>query len=359
MTINQDSLTTRKTRFHYWDTWKGIGVLAVIAIQATNSTSFFPQDSFNWQFGIVLRQFINFPIAIFLFISGYFAASNSINSIGESLSFWGKRFVKILPPYIFWSLIYILLEKPSHFASINAISQDFLLGTGIGIGYFIIVLIQFIILTPIIVRIKSDTSNIASMIVISSIGMIATYVVEVIYFDTEFAHFPFYLLPFYAWYPFYHLGIWIKKKGFTDRTLDLDLTMKFLLFYIVFLIASVAEAWILSKQGLYSFAISQIKLSSFFCSLFLCLTMVAFYTKNADFGLFSWLGKYYYAIYMMHLLFLPLFENLIKDNFIGLYNNQPLTTLLEVILVLITCSSVIGLLNRFLPESLSAKFIGK
>ena len=356
---NQDNSAIKKVRFHYWDTWKGICIIAVIAIHASSSTSFFPENSFNWHFGFFLRQLINFPLAIFLFISGYFAANYSFTSWREYLSFWSTRLLKIIPPYIFWSLIYIWLEKPSHLINSTEISKDLLLGTGIEFGYFIIVLIQFILITPIIINIRNDSSHLACMIIISAIGITVTYLLNLKYFNTEFSQFPFYVLPFYAWYPFYHLGVWVNKKGLIERNLPLDLTIKFLLFYLLFLLLSFLEAVILSQHGLYSFALSEIKVSSFFCSLFLCLSIVALYAKYTDPGLISWFGKYYYSIYLMHMLFLDFSENIIKQNYIGLYNSQPLTIFLEIILVIIACSAIIALINKFLPKSLSAIIIGK
>ena len=356
---NQDNSAIEKVRFHYWDTWKGICIIGVIAIHASSSTSFFPENSFNWHFGFFLRQLINFPLAIFLFISGYFAANYSFNSWREYISFWSTRLLKIIPPYIFWSLIYIWLEKPSHLINSTEISQDLLLGTGIEFGYFIIVLIQFVLLTPIIINIRNDRSNLAWMIIISAIGITVTYLLNLKYFNSEFSQFPFYVLPFYAWYPFYHLGVWVNKKGFIERNLPLDLTIKFLLFYLLFLLLSFLEAVILSQHGLYSFAISEIKVSSFFCSLFLCLSIVALYAKYTDPGLISWIGKYYYSIYLMHMLFLDFSENIIKQNYLGLYNSQPLTIFLEIILVIIACSAIIALINKFLPKNLSAIIIGK
>ncbi len=61
----------------------------------------------------------------------------------------------------------------------------------------------------------------------------------------------------------------------------------------------------------------------------------------------------------MHMLFLDFSENIIKQNYIGLYNSQPLTIFLEIILVIIACSAIIALINKFLPKSLSAIIIGK
>ncbi len=356
---NQNNSAVKKVRFHYWDTWKGICIIAVIAIHASSSTSFFPENSFNWNFGFFLRQLINFPIAIFLFVSGYFAANYSFDSWKDYINFWGTRLLKIIPPYIFWSLIYIWLEKPSHLLNSTEISQDLLLGTGIEFGYFIIVLIQFVLITPLILKINKDSYNLACMIIISTIGIIVTYLLNLKYFDTEFSQFPFYVLPFYAWYPFYHLGAWIKKKCFIEKNLPLDLTIKFLSFYLLFLLLSFFEAVILSKHGLYSFAISQIKISSFFCSLFLCLSIVALHARYTDPGLISWIGRYYYSIYLMHMLFLSISENIIKQNYLDLYNIQPLTILLKIIVVMIACWGIIALINKFLPKRLSAIIIGK
>jgi len=127
-------------RSNYWDGWKGVAIIAVVAIHASAELGNFPAESFNWYFGLVFRQFINFAVPLFLALAGFFAVRSSTDF---GLDYYRKRLMRVLPPYLFWTVVFVLLKHPSHFFSPGALSKDIFLGTGIGIGYFVIVLVQF------------------------------------------------------------------------------------------------------------------------------------------------------------------------------------------------------------------------
>jgi surface polysaccharide O-acyltransferase-like enzyme len=55
-------------RISFWDKWKGVAIIAVVLIHALGSTANFPVGSLNNDFGIILRQFINFPVGLFIFL---------------------------------------------------------------------------------------------------------------------------------------------------------------------------------------------------------------------------------------------------------------------------------------------------
>ena len=53
----------------YWQMIRGICILAVIMIHCPSGQGYSTLDYHTW---IILRQVINFPVAIFVFLSGYF-----------------------------------------------------------------------------------------------------------------------------------------------------------------------------------------------------------------------------------------------------------------------------------------------
>lgn len=134
-------------RSNYWDNWKGIAIISVVAIHASGGAGDFSKESFNWYFGLIFRQLNNFAVPFFLALAGFFAANHLTD---YSFDYYRKRLNRILPPYIFWTTVFVLLKSPSHFFSLDALLRDYICGTGIGIGYFIVVLVQFIFITPII-----------------------------------------------------------------------------------------------------------------------------------------------------------------------------------------------------------------
>lgn len=67
-------------RESYWDSWKGVAIIAVVAIHASGATQFFEDGSFNWYFGLVLRQFIDFAVPLFLAMAGYFSMKGATDN---------------------------------------------------------------------------------------------------------------------------------------------------------------------------------------------------------------------------------------------------------------------------------------
>lgn len=65
----------KNTFFQYL---RGIAILCVVLIHCRNSL-FYAIDgimSFNYQYGIIFRNLISFPVALFVFLSGYFACAS-------------------------------------------------------------------------------------------------------------------------------------------------------------------------------------------------------------------------------------------------------------------------------------------
>lgn len=84
-----------KQRVHYWSMLKGVAILAVLMIHIpmTSDTN-----------GIIAtRQIINFPVAVFYFLSGYF--------VKQGNSLWNEV-KRPLYPYLIWSAIWSIITPP-------------------------------------------------------------------------------------------------------------------------------------------------------------------------------------------------------------------------------------------------------
>lgn len=56
----------------YWQVVRAICILAVVMIHCPTPTN----DINAW---LIIRQFINFPVAVFIFLSGYFVNPDKVN----------------------------------------------------------------------------------------------------------------------------------------------------------------------------------------------------------------------------------------------------------------------------------------
>ncbi len=344
-------------RLSYWDSIKGVAIIAVIMIHATNASLKFPVDSFNWIFGLSLRQIINFAVPIFFAIAGLF----SLPKIGQSgSSFIKKRFLRLIPIYIIWTLIYIIIFKHDHFYSFKKIFLDFFLGSGVGIGYFVIVLMQFILITPLIWKLKTIKSHIIIMISLFVISMIYRYVVGIYYSESFIAHFPYTAILFITWYPFYHFGIFAgmyrqKIENFVKQYKQIIIIMLIISFFM-----SLLEGYLLGIHELTSLGASQVKISSYFTAflLFTLLLYLHFDKKEMviDNKYLAWLGNYSYIIYLSHIGAQNVLGYILRKNDL-LYNFQPAYIILLSILTLLSCILMILVMKKILNPKIS-KYIG-
>lgn len=287
-------------RENYWDFLKGICILAVMYIHATSVISTSPHGSFEYNFSLVTRQFVCFAVPLFLAFAGYMAGGKPIKS---AIFFWKSRFFRLLAPYLFWTTVYILL-KPESFQTIYKLFSAYAAGTGLGIGYYVIVLCQMVILTPLLWRIRSFAAHAAIILGMTILGLSFTYGMHFGAPESLFARFPASGLPFFVWYPFYHIGF-LAGRGRWEETQWLRKRAKALLiFWLGLVIVSIGEGIWLSSQGLDGLAVSQTKVSSIFGSIFLFLSLLALFHKykNAGPNAFAWLGRNSYFFYLFHLL---------------------------------------------------------
>ncbi|MBQ5748105.1 MAG: acyltransferase [Bacteroidales bacterium] len=116
-------------------TFKGLAILAVVVVH--NMPMGLPH--------VFLRPFMNFCVGLFLFFSGMLSTASRWKP-------W-KRLIKVLIPYILWSLIYTVLQNIHSPGSIPmAFVKSTLLGNSAVIMYYIFLYCELTLLVPLIDR---------------------------------------------------------------------------------------------------------------------------------------------------------------------------------------------------------------
>lgn len=281
------------------DAWKGIAIISVVFIHSFGLLSFSPAESFDWYFWITSRQALNFAVPVFFFISGYLSFSDKYSN---ATNFYKKRLARILIPYLSWCFIYIAFSSvmKKEVPSISDITYQIVTGDAIVIGYFIIVLIQFTLITPILYKISSINKNIMSLVVISIIGVSYTYITTFIFPSSKLSQFPYSALPFIVWYPFYHLGFMLNKYK-----PKININHSYIIL-IGMLSLSVLEGFYVGSGGNSSFAVSQLKSTSIIMSVILCIIIYKNISFNFTNKFLLTSGKYSFGIYLMHILVMRL-----------------------------------------------------
>lgn len=343
-------------RVSYWDNWKGIAIIAVIAIHASSGTATFEKGSFNWLFGITLRQFIDFAVPFFLAMSGYFSLKGSSE---RPITYYKERFIRIIIPYLVWTAVYLLIKTPKDLPSFKECFEGVFLGTGIGIGYFVIVLSQFVLLTPLLSRIHKKTSHLAIMATLSVLGSIFVYYFSALNQSHLLSKFPAYALPLIVWYPSYHAGYFLARF-YNKKEINNTLNKIFIFGLAAALALSLLEGFMWAYNNNYAFGASQLKATSLIASMFLFFVAVSFKDRKSFLDKNSpiaWLGTNSYTIYLTHLLFLGVIQKLLKRSDV-LYSIQPLFILTSVAITLISCAILVKAAEKLLPKKLSKNILG-
>lgn len=260
---------------------------------------------------ILTRGFINFPVAVFFFLSGFFNKSNG-HYLGEEQGKFVSRIVRLWVPYIFWTTFYLcagflLCKITGTPFDLLRIPKAFLAGTASAPLYFLHALLQLTIITPILVKIIHSEAKFASLFKWGLIGITPLYIVALYAYDFSAGKMlPLYNLPCFAWFTFYYLGLLcangkISRDGLTGLP-----TATILAFAALFI--AIWEGFLIYGQvgtEIFSLAISQIRFGSVLFSLTVINLVLCLKRTNPPKNkFFSELGDYSFGIYAFHMFWM-------------------------------------------------------
>ena len=343
-----------------FDAFRGLAIVAVVAIHASHygfPWIFASTGSWNGVFCLAYRQLLNFAVPAFLFISGYWLSRKPVDTWADYKRFLARRLSRILVPYLFWSCL--LLGYGAYQAGYVDVPRVlFKLATGNACAayYFIVLIAQLYLLTPILQRLARTSLGVAAIGVVNAIGVLSLYVAR-LHFHWKV---PLYLsaLPFYLWMIFYVAGL---RAGAAQRTADARPigTRAILLAIVGAIVVSELEALLLAwRYDHVRFAASAVKYSSFLYSVYVVVGFLALrrYVRRWPHTLVR-LGEYSFGIYLIHVIVLRKLAVLLK----GLAWIDGCQPLFQGALILITVSACFGLIfvtRRLLPERFCVGVLG-
>lgn len=279
---------------------RGICILAVIMIHCPTGQNYTVLDYNGW---IILRQFINFPVAMFIFLAGYFMTSEKTQ--GDYKTFLYKRGgVRLLLPYLVWSCIYLLKTAMFDGITLRHIIYALICGKAATPFYYIVVMIQLTIITPWLIRHRKKWMYLitpAYLVIIYTYNIV-TGTVPLLY-ETLFP----------AWFSFYLLGMDCRSRNIGKWMKKIDTY-----WVVIALLISMAEAFILKTVGCADgFVTSQIKFGSFLYAATLALWLMNKKTESRR-NILSITGDYSYGIFYCHILILWVVRKVIE--LVGLNN---------------------------------------
>jgi probable poly-beta-1,6-N-acetyl-D-glucosamine export protein len=332
--------------------YRAVAIIAVVLIHSTSNTIDLPTHSLSFKTGVIIRQFINFAVPVFLFISGYLAKPIQFNT-KSIIPYYKKRTARLMIPYLIWSILGIIFLQSFFDFDLKKILLHLLTGRCVGIYYFIIVLFQFTLLTPLLIRFINNRFVNCVNFLLTPLSMLVYYVLRFKF--PNLLAVPWYSLLFCIWHFFYFFGIYAKQKLHPNhfrRNLK-----KYLFLLITFQLLSLLEAALIIKYlANPKFAVSQITISSFLTSLAFIGLIMAVKDKLRPNRILELLGSCAFGIFLSHMFILPTIQKAFSH--LSLTHLQPVYFLLEAVITISVCTAAICLSRRLLGRSLSAKILG-
>ena len=276
----------------YWQIIRGICILAVIMIHCPTGQEYSVVDTYVW---LVLRQLINFPVAVFIFMAGYFVNADRVKQ--NARNYFINRGGRLLIPYLVWSSVYLLKDfLLNGNVSLKHIVYAYCTGKAATPFYYIVVMIQLMFLTPWLLKLKKKKWLYA---------VTPAYLLVLYLYNVATGNMPrLYETFFPAWFSFYILGMDCKAGMWGNSVKKLPQYLTGLALGV-----SIGEAFLLLGIGCsIGFASSQIRFGSFLYAAVIVLALLC--RKNVDSKehklkkLLASIGDYSYGIFYVHMLVL-------------------------------------------------------
>lgn len=239
---------------------------------------------------------------------------------------------------------------------IKLIIKYLLFGRASGPLYFVIVLIQLTLITPVLIKCVNKKWCNYICILITPLYLVFMYIYN---FKTK-AQLPYYEVVFLPWFIFYYIGIYLNMKGlkeiFNKKTNKLFAPC---LLTIALLLISCFECYFLISKGqTEGFATSQIKISSILYALSminLFLVIKQYDTKMDNFLIK--IGNNSFGIYFIHCFYLIIVNKLL--NYIPYLNHiLPIYQISELILTIALSYITIQITKQILGRRIANKIFG-
>lgn len=259
---------------------RGLAIIAVVIIHS------YPEC-----LGIFLRPFVNFAVAMFVFLSGYLTKVDIL----DYKKFIFKRIKRVFVPYCIWSVIYMI---PSGF---DGFWNKFITGRCCGIFYYIFVYMQLVFLTPLIIKLIKSKYRIFAWFITPFFTILFRYIFVWLGLDTLSSNFK-YL--FVAWFIFYYVGILLGNNIITFKSDN----RVYVALYVIAIALSICEGLVWRKMGNNDMATTQLRISSIITSMSSICFAYKFIkseknlSKNIIGKVLVLIGNTSFGVYFSHLL---------------------------------------------------------
>lgn len=346
----------------YWDAVRGVCIIAVVWIHTTNGLAYADgPNAWAYDYWLVARQLVNFAVAVFIFLAAYFVSpAKVITGPGSAATWLRSRAVRLGVPFLVWSLGYTLLISWIDDAwDPRLFVRDIILGASVAHLYFIVVLLQLVLLTPLLLR-ALDTRWRWLLWAVTPVYLVVLYARTL----PDGVPPPFYNTWLFGWFAFYLAGLWVRRSGMPPIRVPIAVAAVALT-----AAASVAEAYLLVAAGVDAgFAANQLTVTSVLYSFAVIALLLAWHQRRESrahdhdgerwFGL-DQLGRNSYGVYYVHLVWIVLAWQVLElPGGNGEFPFLPGLQAVELVVVIALSLLVIGLTRRLLGRRAASRLLG-
>lgn len=325
----------------FWQQIRGATILAVIFIHCQSAIDS-PLNSINGFSYYLIRNIVNFPVDMFFFMSGFF-----MKPVDDVKAFYKKRLPKLIVPYLFYTFAYLVMRFVfDGNLGCKKIIISIFFGTAVVPLYYIIVLMYFTLLAPLLQK-ALHNKGISIIIFLSTpVCILLAYAIRFIGTDIWI-----YLKYTPVWLSFYYLGMVIReyKPVFKKSVL-------WILLLVSFIIELVSTALLLNIEGFNAY--TQLRFAGAFYSVIIILLVYEYSNKTDRKNSFKWLnliGDDSYAIYYMHYAFMLLFPKIIP---FSTNTIQLLYQLVEIGFAVSMCELIIFIIKKVIKNKKARLIFG-
>lgn len=298
-------------RLQYVDSMRVIGMFSIILIHVTSI--FLPSNSNAY----ILNQLSRFGVPIFFILSGIALYYNyPIISRNNLFKYYKKRFISIVIPYLLWILIYFVYEYRHNISDLFTFETIIKILMSIFIGkrqlYFLIIMIQFYVIYPLLCKIislnKYDNLIIIVSFIITLYLNLAAYLMRWNINITPFSDLKYLYLMMPSWLFYFIMGVYFTKNhekiiSFINK---IETKNAILCIWIISFLVLLAESKLSNTYG------SSIKPTVFLYSImsfFVLYYLSDVLTKHVPQKLQTWLSSQSFFIFLSHILVMELLKS--------------------------------------------------
>jgi len=311
---------------------RGVAILAVLAIHT--SSNFIHIQNLNLLLitNVIIDVFAHFAVPLFIFISGFVLPIKYDSSLSKR-SFYKKRVLSIIPPYIIFSIVYICIRTIGHwkmngvleYPSLTNILFWILTASSAFHMWFFALVIQFYMIYPYIIYLYEKYSLKKQLILLLLItflvqeswlvsrDVLQTYsnpTINLLLTSVFLSHIFYFILGIYTYHNYENM----KKKVLENKKLLSFFVLLFTIVISIFWIKGIIEYGNYSNIPAYFFIIPDLIGTVYFPLIFLLLLMSTINLKSSNrisSNILLSLGNYSFGIYLIHVVYMNVIINIL------------------------------------------------